>query len=309
MQTEDCKLKTANCELRTFNLKQKQTMHHWIFTMTLLLGFVSSHAQEAEIRSRIISLFDAMYKRDTASIRQCFIPAAQLISYSYDAKGNPRVKAETVTDFNRGVSLVGDASFEERLTGWQLFVDDGIASVWTPYEFYFEGKFSHCGVNSFELIHIQGNWKISSLTDTRRRSNCPDGDKEIHTIDSLMNAWHHAAAIADEDAFFGRMTEDGIYIGTDPTERWLRDELKEWSKEYFKRETAWAFTPLSRNIIYTPGAQIAWLDELLDTWMGVCRSTAILKKMENEWMIVHYHLSIAIPNDKLDGYRVLIGKE
>lgn len=284
-------------------------MNRFIAVLFFLMITIATHAQEAEIKSRVTSLFDAMYKRDTAALRQCFIPAAQLISYSYDAKGNPRVKAETVTDFNRGISLIGDAAFEERLMGWQLFVDDGIASVWTPYEFYFEDKFSHCGVNSFQLVLVQGNWKISSLIDTRRRSDCPSEEKEIQVIDSLMNAWHHAAAVADEDAFFGRMTADGIYIGTDPTERWLRDELKEWSKEYFKRETAWAFTPLSRNIVYTPGQKVAWLDELLDTWMGVCRSTAILEQIDDEWKIVHYHLSVAVPNDKLDGYRGLIGKE
>ena len=128
-------------------------------------------------------------------------------------------------------------------------------------------------------------------------------------IDSLVNQWHHAAAIADEVSFFGRMTPGCIYIGTDPTERWLRDELKEWSKEFFNRETAWAFKPLSRNITIGPGGQIAWFDELLDTWMGTCRSTGIMERIDGEWMIIYYHLSVALPNDKLDGYRILIEKK
>jgi hypothetical protein len=231
------------------------------------------------------------------------------MTYSYDSKGHPRAKGETLSDFLRGVATMGEADMEERLVNWQCLIDDGIASVWTPYEFYFERKFSHCGVNSFQLIKVQGSWKITLITDTRRKAPCISEQQTINRVDSLINEWHFAAAKADEDAFFGRMTEDGIYIGTDATERWLRDELREWSKEYFKRETAWDFKPLSRNINLGPGGQIAWFDELLDTWMGTCRSSGIMELIEGEWKIKYYHLSIAVPNDKLDAYRILIGKK
>lgn len=284
-------------------------MKKLIITILCSFSILLSNAQEQEIRARIDHMFQAMYDVDTSALRKCFIPAAQLMTFTYDAKGNPRAKAETLNDFIRGVSLIGDEEFEERLIGWQCLIDDGIASVWTPYKFYFENEFSHCGVNSFQLIKVQGEWKISLISDTRRKTNCPGDDQDITVIDSLMNDWHHAAAVADEKAFFGRMTEDGIYIGTDASERWLRDELAAWSQKYFDRESAWKFTTLNRNIKIGPGDQIAWLDELLDTWMGICRSTAILIKKDNDWKIMHYHLSIAVPNDKLDGYRLLIGKE
>jgi hypothetical protein len=280
----------------------------FLLVIAILGLHLSSYAQEADIRALIDDMFRGMYKSDTAALRTYFTPGAKFMTYSYDAKGNPRAKGESLNDFIRGIGLMGPADMEERLTGWQCMLDDGMASVWTPYEFYFEGKFSHCGANSFQLIEVQGDWKISMISDTRRKTDCLSGSHEKMVIDSVINQWHHAAAIADEDAFFGRMTEEGIYIGTDPTERWLRDELKEWSKEYFKRETAWDFKTLSRNITFGPGDQIAWFDELLDTWMGPCRSTGIVQKIDGDWKIVHYHLSVALPNDKLDGYRVLIGK-
>ncbi len=283
----------------------KQIFLFIYFCFTVL---VPVHSQEAEIRTVINKMFQSMYKADTVVLRTCFTPGAKFMTYSYDAKGNPRAKGEALPDFLRGVGLMGEAVMEERLTGWQCLIDDGIASVWTPYEFYFESKFSHCGVNSFQLIKVQGEWKISMITDTRRKDGCISEPKQTILIDSLINQWHHAAATADEDSFFGRMTPGGIYIGTDPTERWLRDELKEWSKEYFNREKAWDFKPISRNITIGPGGQMAWFDELLDTWMGTCRSTGILEKIDGEWMIIYYHLSVALPNDKLDGYRILIGK-
>lgn len=268
-----------------------------------------SFSQEKEIKAVIDKMFQGIYKADTAALRSCFLPAGRLMTYSYDSKGNPRAKADSMSEFLHSVATMGPEDIEEKLTGWQILIDEGVASVWTPYEFYFEGEFSHCGVNSFQLIQVQHQWKISQLTDTRRKGNCVDDAKTIKQLDSLINAWHHAASKGDEEKFFGAMTEDAIYIGTDPTERWKRDELKAWSKKYFDEETAWDFKPLSRTIEIGDSDTMAWFDELLDTWMGTCRSTGILKKVDDQWKIIYYHLSVALPNDQLDGYRKLIGKE
>ena len=283
-------------------------MKNLILVITFCVSALTSFSQEAQIRATIEKMFQSMYKRDTAVLRSCFIPAAHLLTFQYDAKGHPRAKAETLVDFLNGVSILSEEVIEEKLVGWQCLIDEGIASVWAPYEFYFDGKFSHCGVNSFQLIQVQGDWKISQITDTRRTKKCPSHDGLVSAIDSMINDWHHAAAVADEGVFFGSMTADGIYIGTDATERWLRDELAVWSKKYFDSKTAWDFKPLNRNIRIAPGEHLAWFDELLDTWMGTCRSTGIVIREGEDWKIAYYHLSMAVPNDKVDEYRALIGK-
>lgn len=274
-----------------------------------LFSLTAASSQENLILATIDKMFHAMYAGDTSQMRTCFTPGAVLLTYSFDSKGNPKSKGEDLNQFLHGVGLMGAADMEERITNWQCLIDGGVASIWAPYEFYFEGKFSHCGINSFQMLQVQGAWKITMITDTRRSKDCPTDDPQKVRIDALLNQWHLAAAKADEDAFFGRMTSDAIYIGTDATERWKRDELKEWSKAYFQKETAWDFKPLSRNITIGPGGQIAWFDELLDTWMGTCRSTGILLLVEGDWKINYYHLSVALPNDKIDGYKLLIGKE
>jgi hypothetical protein len=38
-----------------------------------------------------------------------------------------------------------------------------------PYQFYIGDKFSHCGVNSFQLVKLQGQWKIQYLIDTQEK--------------------------------------------------------------------------------------------------------------------------------------------
>jgi ketosteroid isomerase-like protein len=127
--------------------------------------------------------------------------------------------------------------------------------------------------------------------------------KDIH---SLMDSWHKAAATADEDVFFGSMTQDCIYLGTDQTEKWKRDELKEWSKKFFDRETAWSFTPFEREIYFSEDGQTAWFDEKLDTWMGLCRGSGILIKTPEGWKLSHYNLAVTVPNEKINGFIELV---
>ena len=118
-------------------------------------------------------------------------------------------------------------------------------------------------------------------------------------INTVITQWHKAAADADFDAYFGLMTQDAIFIGTDPTENWNYQDFKAFSKPYFDRGKAWIFTDLERNIFYDKKSNIAWFDELLDTQMGICRGSGILQKTTDGWKIKHYVLSIAIPNDNV----------
>ncbi len=125
---------------------------------------------------------------------------------------------------------------------------------------------------------------------------------ERETINNLMDAWHKAAATADEDDFFGSMTANGIYLGTDKTEKWTRDEMKEWSKEYFNRESAWDFTVIKRDVYVSDNGKTAWFNEKLDTWMGICKGTGVLVKQNDGWKIALYDLSVTVDNDNVQKF-------
>ena len=58
----------------------------------------------------------------------------------------------------------------EKLLLYDIKIDGNLASVWTPYEFYFNEKFSHCGANSFQLFNNNGKWEIIYLVDMRKRA-------------------------------------------------------------------------------------------------------------------------------------------
>lgn len=115
-------------------------------------------------------------------------------------------------------------------------------------------------------------------------------------INLLVDKWHLCAAKADT-LFFDMMSDDGVYIGTDKTEYWTRDEFKKWAKPFFLRKSAWDFKAIKRNIYFSSDKKTAWFDEQLDTWMGVCQSSGVLVKQGKLWKISHYQLSITLPND------------
>jgi len=64
------------------------------------------------------------------------------------------------------------AALDERIRFDMIKIDGALASVWTPYSFYYNNKLSHCGVNVLLLILTNSGWKIQYVIDTRRKDNC-----------------------------------------------------------------------------------------------------------------------------------------
>lgn len=123
--------------------------------------------------------------------------------------------------------------------------------------------------------------------------------EEKTAIDNVLTQWHKAAANADFEAYFSLMTNDGVFIGTDATENWQNKAFKAFSKPYFDKGKAWSFIALDRNIYIAKGGNLAWFDELLNTQMKICRGSGVLQKINGQWKIKHYVLSMTIPNDNV----------
>ncbi len=132
-----------------------------------------------------------------------------------------------------------------------------------------------------------------------------DNDPKVATmaINTLLDNWHQAAANADLQTYIGSMDSSASYIGTDATEKWKRDEFKTFCKPYFDKKTTWDFTPLERNVYLNQNKKTAWFDELLKTHMGTCRGSGTLELLNGNWKIMHYVLSMAIPNDDTEAVK------
>jgi len=130
---------------------------------------------------------------------------------------------------------------------------------------------------------------------------------DTQQVNAFIDEWHDDAAHA-RSRFFDKMAPSAVYIGTDKTERWTRDELKAWSKKYFERPSAWAFTPIKRNVAFSADRQFIWFDEQLDTQMGVCQASGVVQRTASGLQILHYQLSLAVPNELVDQFTEAIRK-
>lgn len=142
------------------------------------------------------------------------------------------------------------------------------------------------------------------LLSTSARTLCvAQQHADIH---GFIDSWHMAAANANADAFFGVMASDCIYIGTDKSERWTKDQFITFAKPYFEKGKAWDFKPYDRDLHVTSDGKSAWFSELLTTWMGVCRGSGVLAKDNGRWFIKQYHLSVTVPNDLIRDFITLV---
>lgn len=279
----------------------------YLFALSPFFLNAQEDPEQPGVKRVIDQLFDGMRANDSLAIAPLFVRGASLSSIYRDKTGKVTKSATPVSQFITAVGTPHEEVWDEVIWSYDIKIDEPMASAWTEYTFYRGDKMSHCGVNVFELIKIEGSWMISGITDTRRTTGCiTRADREVN---SFLNAWHKSAAEADEDVFFGSMTEDGVYIGTDPSERWTRKSFEEWGMKYFERESAWSFTPISRTVEFDKDEEIGWFDELLETWMGPCRGSGVVIKTPEGWKIKHYHLAIAVPNDVTEEYIKLLGKE
>ncbi len=62
--------------------------------------------------------------------------------------------------------------YKEVINNPKILIHKNIAVVWAQYKFYIDGKFSHCGVDSFSLIRDKGKWKIASIIYTVEKKGC-----------------------------------------------------------------------------------------------------------------------------------------
>lgn len=141
--------------------------------LTLLIS-ISSFAQKEEeaIQKTITQLFDGMRLSDTAKIRSSFAPDGILQTVVKNKEGKVTVRTEPLDSFIVQVGKPHTETYDERIRFDLIKVDGELAVAWTPYKFYIGDKFSHCGVDSYQLVKLNGEWKIQYLIDTRRRQNC-----------------------------------------------------------------------------------------------------------------------------------------
>lgn len=140
----------------------------------ILLGFLlcitgSVYSQNQEVKNVIETFFQGFHAKDSIVMKSVCSDKLILQSIISNVKGTKLIN-ENSKDFYHSIATIPVATlFEEKLLDYTIQVDGAMAHVWTPYEFFINGKFSHRGVNAFTMYKENENWKIVYIIDTRRK--------------------------------------------------------------------------------------------------------------------------------------------
>tara|TARA_R110000787_G_scaffold59922_11_gene135897 strand:+ start:21128 stop:21592 length:465 start_codon:yes stop_codon:yes gene_type:complete len=117
--------------------------------------------------------FEGLHKGDTLLMKSVMTNNIVMQTVYVNEEGENILNTDDIDGFIKAIgNRPANQKWEERLLDYQIVVDGNLAHVWTPYEFWFNDVFSHCGANSFTIAKLDDGWKIIHLIDSRRKSSC-----------------------------------------------------------------------------------------------------------------------------------------
>ncbi len=142
-----------------------------------LSAFAPTDLQRGEILATVQGVFDAL-GGDADKLSAVMMPDVTMRSNSIKEDGTVTSSTSTVEGLRDRIVSSG-STMVERMFDSRVMVSGPIATVWTPYDFYTGGEFSHCGIDVVTLLHTHEGWRIMSLDWSRQQPpDCqlhPDG--------------------------------------------------------------------------------------------------------------------------------------
>lgn len=148
-------------------------MNYPLFIICIVICSISNaQSTEDSVKAAVNQLFIGMKNADSALLSSSFADSAIVQTIVTAKEGKLEVRNESISEFASLIHKLAKNVADERIQFDMVKIDGPLAIVWAPYKFYYEGKFSHCGVDSFQMIRINGKWKIQYVIDTRRKQGC-----------------------------------------------------------------------------------------------------------------------------------------
>ena len=133
-----------------------------------ILPLAAQTSDEKDVLATVQKTFDGMAANDAALILSSMTADARL----YGVRNGTPYAMPAEQWANRIASI--KSKFIERFTkAPTVSIHGAIANVWGEYEFLRDGKFTHCGVDSFNLLKTSSGWKVANILDTEESEGCP----------------------------------------------------------------------------------------------------------------------------------------
>ncbi len=127
--------------------------------------------EETAVLQSVQRFFDTMASRDSVGASAVLDPMGDFVSVRPDGSGKRMVLRSSIASYLAGLKR-GTTSYLERMWDAEVRIRGPIAVVWAPYDFHIGGKFSHCGIDIFDLVEKEGGWVITGATYTVERTGC-----------------------------------------------------------------------------------------------------------------------------------------
>lgn len=137
---------------------------------------VTGHEPPAATRAEVVAtlqrLFGAIETGDTVLLRSVLDPAV-VMHFSEKRDGETTFGSATVDGLAQRIESPEEPLIE-RMWDPVVLADGPLATIWTPYDFYAGDTFSHCGIDTANLMATDDGWKIVALSWTRMQPpDCP----------------------------------------------------------------------------------------------------------------------------------------
>ncbi len=145
---------------------------------TLFISFSactqSYQGDSTQIAEIIHDVFDGMRESDTTKMAPYMHPNLKMQSLNVDGGSNEVSQLNGAQGWLNAVAKNDGDVWNEQIDNLKIQTDGAVASAWMDYKFYLGDKLSHCGINSFQFIKMDGKWKIIYIIDSRFKSNCSE---------------------------------------------------------------------------------------------------------------------------------------
>ena len=117
------------------------------------------NADRDAVLKTVQAFFDTMTAKDVEGARKILQPQGRFHAMRM-RDGKPDVRAFSNEEYFANLQA-GEQKMRERMWNPEVRIHGLIATVVAPYDFWIDGKLSHCGTDAFDLIKTEEGWKLA----------------------------------------------------------------------------------------------------------------------------------------------------
>lgn len=140
----------------------------WAFTSS---SFAQDSEEESQVLAAIDALYESIYTRNRSAMLAITVPGS--LNYSI---ADPALSAQDyiVHNYTQSVNMMmlDGPEMSGNYRDPIVLIEGNIAVFWAEYDFFLNGEFDHCGVDSFQLIKRNDKWLITNMASTRKYEGC-----------------------------------------------------------------------------------------------------------------------------------------